>query len=558
MARLLAIEWDAREARVAVATRRGRDAVIEQAFAIDLLPKKQTDGKASTEKVGDVDIGHRLKEALTARGLHKVETLVAVGRANIELRVLNVPAAPDDELPDMVRFQAMQQFASIGEDWPLDYVPLDKSSDGGQSVLAAAIAPALVAQIRSTCETATLEPQRLVLRPFAAASLLRRRTDDQRCRLMVDVLTDEADLSVLADGNVVFLRTVRLPASHDGPDGWRPLLGEIRRTISAAQSQLGNRRVEVVTLCGDEHDHRELKTAVAQQLSLEVESFNPFVGPVGRRAARTADELPLSMSGALSLTKEALKAFPENPGRFAPLLGLLAVEAAGDRHAIDFLHPRKRPPPPSKRRRTLILAGGAAALLLAGGVMLFASLSSLDSEIAQKNKQSLEMDAKVKKANVLRDRVEKVDEFVRGDVVWLEKLRKLSNEFPPADQALVTQLVVNAGGAQGGGQARVECAAKQISTIDAIERQLREKGNQVSGTGAQREERLGDYGWKSTETIVVPPPDEEDVPSPSSSPSSLTAPKPSTAPGKPAGRPSTQTPPAKTPTQPARGGGGPR
>jgi hypothetical protein len=39
MARLLALEWDAREARVAVARTRGRDVVLEHAFAVSLVPR---------------------------------------------------------------------------------------------------------------------------------------------------------------------------------------------------------------------------------------------------------------------------------------------------------------------------------------------------------------------------------------------------------------------------------------------------------------------------------------------------------------------------------------
>lgn len=550
MARLLALEWDAREARVAVATRRGRDAVIEQAFAIDLLPGK--DG-------GEVNIGERLRTALAARGLGKVETLVAVGRANIELRVLNVPAAPDEELPDMVRFQAMRQFASIGEDWALDFVPLDRSSDGGQSVLAAAISPELIKQIKSTCTAATLEPQRLVLRPFAAASLLRRRTQDPRCRLMVDVLTDEADLTVLSDGHVVFLRTVRLPAAHDGAESWRPLLNEIRRTISAAQSQLGKRRVEVVTLCGEESDHRELKTALTQQLGIEVESFNPFSQPAANKQESGGEsELPLSMSGSLSLTREALQAFPENPGRFAPLLGMLAVEVAGDRHAIDFLHPRKRPPPASNRRKYLVIGGGVAAVLLVGGAMLMMSLSSLDSQIAALKKESLGMDAEVKAGALLEADVEKIDEFVMGDITWLEKLAKLSRDFPPAEDVVLTQVTMSVRSG-GGGQASLDGAAKQSSTVGALERKLREKGNRISPGGTNFDERQTDYKWLFSESITLPPVDvtgEEESDAAPAGGSAPSAAKPAGA-ARPAASPAPAKPSAAKPST-GNGQGGAR
>ena len=114
--------------------------------------------------------------------------------------------ATDDELPDMVRFQASRQFSTLGDDWPLDFVPVGSTAESGGSVLAAAISPRLVAQIEQTCEAAGLNPSRFVLRPFAAASLLCRRDDrpESRVRMMIDLLSDEADLTVLIDRSGLF------------------------------------------------------------------------------------------------------------------------------------------------------------------------------------------------------------------------------------------------------------------------------------------------------------------------------------------------------------------
>ncbi|MBI1904233.1 MAG: hypothetical protein HYS13_24320 [Planctomycetia bacterium] len=507
MSRLLAIEWDAREARVAVATCRGKEAVIEQAFAVDLQPREG--GGSPTE----VNVAQRLRDALAERGIGKAETLVALGRANIELRVLSVPAAPDEEMPDLVRFQAMRQFASIGEDWPLDFVPLEHTSEGTANVLAAAVAPELVKQIRGTCEAAGLEPLRLVLRPFAAAALLRRRAQDRRCRLMVDLLTDEADLTVLADGQVAFMRTVRL-ASHDPEPAWRALLGEMRRTIAAAHQQLGNRRVELVTICGDPSEHGELKAAVASQLSLEIEYFDPFTGPPGKQVPASGELMPLSLSGAISLTPHLLKVLPEHPGRFAPLLGMLAAEAGGTAHAIDFLHPRHRPAPPSRRGRWVTVGasvGGAVAVAL---VVMVGWLWSLDSQITGLKKKSFNMDKEVKAAQKLRANADRVDEFVSGDVVWLEELRELSTELPPPEEATVAGMTFGTRVAGGGGQLIADGYVRQSSTIDLMERKLRDERHKVSGTGGGYEDQQPTLRWRFKETIQVLPEEEVARPAP--------------------------------------------
>ncbi len=138
MARLLAVEWDGREARVAVARRSASSIAVEQAFSIQL----DSDSGES--------VGQQIASTLSQRGIAREETLVGVGRSNIELRVLSIPPAPDDELPEIVRFQAMRQFTALNEDWPLDFVVLDRN-DEEVTILAAAISCDLVTQSNNTC-----------------------------------------------------------------------------------------------------------------------------------------------------------------------------------------------------------------------------------------------------------------------------------------------------------------------------------------------------------------------------------------------------------------------
>src|SRR6185295_11066929 len=169
MSRLIAIEWDAKEARVAIGRKRGGSGVvIDQAFAV-ALPQRDEGSTA------EPDVGGVLAKALADHGMARSEALVAVGRANIELRFLSTPPVPEEELPDVVRFQAVRSFTTFGDEWPLDFVPLEPNADGGMNVLAAAIAPDLLEQIRKDCTAAGITLSRLVLRPFAAAALLREQ-----------------------------------------------------------------------------------------------------------------------------------------------------------------------------------------------------------------------------------------------------------------------------------------------------------------------------------------------------------------------------------------------
>lgn len=491
MPRLIALEWDATEARVVVARHRGPELVLEQAFTVDLRAR-------GAGPAGETRVGEKLAAALSARGVGKGEVLVAVGRASIELRQLTLPPAPEEELPDLVRFQAMRQFSNVGEDWPLDFTPLDSEGES-LNVLAAAISPDLVRQIEQYCADADLKPKRLVLRPFAAASLLvRRRPQFDECRLLVDWLADEVDLTVLIGEQVVFLRTVRLPAVDEPSQQAQSLIREIRRTMAAAQNQLGGRGVQRIVLCGQEeappgeepdasstaerHTRYEVKSQIEEALSLPVEWINPLDG--------------------FELGDELLRRRPGRPGRFAPLCGMVLDEADSSSHAIDFLHPRRRAAPPSPKRRAAIWGGIAAAVAIAIGGMIWIKLAMLDSQIAGLKTQSRDLDKPLESARKLKSKVDAIDEFAASEVAWIDEMRHLSRSLPPAEKVMLTRLAVRTTPAP---QIVLDGVARAPDDVQALEKALRDARHKVHGEGVREDPKRSSYRWAFSETIRISP-----------------------------------------------------
>jgi Tfp pilus assembly PilM family ATPase len=485
MSRLLALEWDAKEARVVVARKRGPDVSVEQAFSI-ALPQGQGAGPADNE------VGPAVAKALADHGLSRSEALVAVGRSSIELRFLSTPPVPPEELPDLVRFQALRQFTALGDDWPLDYVPLAPNADGGTNVLAAAISPEQLEQVRSTCQAAGVTLSRLVLRPFAAASLIKKDTADGKCRMIVDLVGDDADLTVMIGEQVIFPRTVRLPAAADPDTLARVLLAEGRRTMIAAQNQLGGRRVEEVIIFGDGLHHTTVKQGLEKDLSLPVMLVDPFD----------------KVTWASSAKK------PDYPGTFAPLLGLLADEISGPAHAIDFLHPRKRPAPPN-RRRLYVLAGAAAAAVVLVGVFLVQwQLWALDGQIKSLTTEKTKKQATAKKSRQPVEEVAKLDRLAAGDIIWIEELARLSEQFPPADKVRVEELIANVD-PKGGGKVSLNVLADAPASIGSIEDRVRDASHRVLGSGAQYDAQAeGNLKWRAKEDVTIAPLDPEAEPAP--------------------------------------------
>ena len=427
MPHLLAIEWDDAEARLAVAEVRRDSVVLEQAFSITLESSRLKSGAESAGPVsmsGAHDlgaIGNQINEALTARGIRRGKTLVAVGRANIELKNLTLPPAPDDELPELVRFQAEREFNALSDEWPLDFIPLPSEPEEQLTVLAAAISPELIAEIQITCQGANLAPARLILRPCAAASLLcrARPAEEKKLRLLVDLLAEEADLTVLSGDAVVFMRTARLPVESFQHDPLRILLPEIRRTIAAVHNRFTGRHVEEVFLCGEPSQQGNLAHDIGRELDIPAEVFNPL--------------------SCCTLGAELRRSMPDQPGRFAPLVGMLLDEASPGIGTIDFLNPRRKPEAPNRRREYTIAAAAALLLLLVGGGWMWYALGSLDDKIGELTDQINGQKKQVNEAKELVDKAGEIDKWLGGEISWLDQLAYLADKSPGAEYLMLTR-----------------------------------------------------------------------------------------------------------------------
>ncbi len=475
MPRMLAIEWDDHEARAAVANLRGSDVQIEHALSIPL-----------TEELSDREVGQKVAEALAELGISKPETLVGLGRANIELRVLTLPPAPPEDRPDLVRFQAQSSFTTLGPDWPLDYVELESDESGSAKALAAAISPDLLTKIREVTAAAELDPQRLVLRPFAAASILRRAgaAPSGQCVLMIDVVGDDADLTVLADGHVAFMRTVRVPQTEDGAVRAKSLLGEIRRTIVAAHNQMGDRRVEKIVVCGVEAAHEQFKRVAEDALQQPVSFLNPFDG--------------------VSLSRSLKQAMPAEPGRFAPLLGMLRDEAEDAAHAVDFLNPKRRPEPPSRRNQNVAMGAVAAsvALILLAAGWLYKGM--LDSRIEELTTASNDKDTAVQKANSLVTHSASLKNFDRRDVTWLDEIAKMAGEIPPAEEVIINDFSLTTYNGPGA-RMTLKGYVEEPAMVRKLESSLRYNNNVVNGKRAINDPNRDEYDWLFDVTVIVEP-----------------------------------------------------
>jgi len=495
MSRFLALEWNGDEARAAVASRHGDRALIEQAFAIPLQPAAQEEGPS------EPDFGKSIAEALGARGIGQLDALAAVGRGSVELRQLQLPAAPDVELPGMVRLRAMLEFNELDEKWLLDFVPIDDASKSNRSVLAAAIAPAVIERIQAVCQRSGLRIQRVLLRSCAAAALLARARIAQRgqVQLFVELFSNQADLTAVVDGRVLLPRMVRLSGDVSDSAGLQGLLTEIRLTMAAVQNQFSGHQVAGIVLCGRGEADAAIARQIEQSVGTRTTLLDPFAG--------------------LDLGPQLRQSPPEQPGRFAAVLGMLLTECEQARHAIDFLHPRHAVAPANPRRKWAYVAGAAALLLLAYLVYGRLAYWRLDNEVRRLETRSAEADSILRAAGSRNlAAANEIANWVDGEVVWLDRLRDLCEDFPTADVATVSHLVVTrqsdqmtgirsparaSAGAEMQGRMDIEGWARDNKAVSEMEQRLRAHSRRLEGSKTNEDRSLPPYSVKFRTTVHV-------------------------------------------------------
>jgi Tfp pilus assembly PilM family ATPase len=496
MPRILAIDWDRREARALLITSGATGMSVSGAWTASLVT---AEGAGLEGK----QIGARLAVAMSGAVSGKVTTLVGVGRDNVQMQLLSLPPAPESELPEMVRFQADREFTTLGSEAALDFIPLTGDAQTPHQVLAVALSAAGMAEARDVCEPLGVELNRIPLRAAAAGALVYRArvVADDKVALIVNPFIDEADLTVQAGDKVVLMRTVRLPdSSQEGRQ--RALLGEIRRTLAAVRQQLADGKVDHVVVCGSASDS-EQDTGLSDELEVPVTYLDPTTqAPSG-----------LASQGVAA----------DGLARFAAVLGMALTEADRRPPVVDFANVRRTAEGRRIGRVHALAAAAAVIGILAVVANLWRQASAPAKQLAEIEAAIAAMQPQAEPFEAITARAAAIEGWQATDVNWLDEIEQLarrirpepfsSKEFPVNDDVVVTQLNLSrAGGADAvGGHVDLQIKAKSDSAIRDLEQRLRASGQKVVPGGVQRDSTVPGYP-RSTSVQLQVVPSEEDEP----------------------------------------------
>jgi len=473
MPRILAVDWDRREARCVLASAAGGKLRISMGKAVPLVD--WAEGGESRP-----DVAGSLRALLDDPRSARAVALVSVDRTDVEVLNLALPPAKESELPELVGLQAFRESQAAEDDAIVDFIVLGETGEEGTGgddapptqVMAAVLTKTQLEEIQTACSVAGSKPARVLLRPLAAASLFARRVSPtERVCLLVSLVGDEADLNVLVDGRVVFQRTVRLPEGVSEEAASQRLTAEIQRTLLVAQQgPLGPNPVERVFLFGGVEDHAHLVEAVTAELGLPATVVDPF-----------------------EITDMPDDGLPQHSGRFAALVGMILDESYGS-HALDFLH-TKRPPARMDRRR--IAAGAASAVVLAVaalGYWAWSEVSDADAEIRRLSQEVQDRKDLLKQTAGKRQLVEAIRSWESGEVNWLDEIRDLSVRFPPARDLIVQRMTMTAD-RSGGGGVEFSGMARDPMVVTRMEQNVRDEYHEVRSRRVQERDQGKGYSW---------------------------------------------------------------
>jgi hypothetical protein len=150
----------------------------------------------------------QLRHALRDVPLKSPRALVVLPRDAVVVRKLDLPAVPDNELPDLVRLQAATKLATPVDKLVLDFLPLATQPDkAGISVLLLSVEQERLQKLRDAVRDVGLELVGCVTSSICVADLAVRSAGSDAVSglsLVVYQHRQRLELSALLDGQLIF------------------------------------------------------------------------------------------------------------------------------------------------------------------------------------------------------------------------------------------------------------------------------------------------------------------------------------------------------------------
>ena len=519
MSHWIAFSWDKNQILLLTARTKKGKAFFEKAVRIlPDLPDVSSHAPSSDSKIeqNSVVAGFtpetvkaKLRHFVQQERLGKYDTVVVVGRDDVEVRSMIFPPVPNDEIPEMARFQASKEFTEYDATASLDFVLFDGARKDKKHILAASLTKARRETIEDIVTGAGLDLQRVVLGPCESAKRFSTITVQQRTggagktTLLVEMGEYSATLILLYRGMAAFVRTAHFQKpiwseldrvnskqfeNAEELANWKWLTADFKRTIVAAINDVPSEKVDEIVLCGTGERYEKLVRLLEESLAVPVSLFN--VWRFENREGEIANHLPV---------------YEE---QFLPLIGALTPALAEKPNALDFKNPKRKPEKQSKRHLiTLAIAVSLILVFVLGGWGFYRRMS-LESELEILNAQMNSLKENTARTDRLKSQNDVIAKWQENDVDWLEQLEWLSNSIPPDEDVILNGNLALRAPVNANPTIVFTALTRGTTVAPLLEQNLRDETHTVRSPKAEQSNDRT-YTQKRELTVTILPPPKE-------------------------------------------------
>ncbi|WP_166827058.1 hypothetical protein [Thalassoroseus pseudoceratinae] len=465
MADILAIGWDERRLIVLDADSTKQGVAVRRSFELewpeDIAPSEQPN-----------EAGRWLKESFEKLGLAGRTVVLGLPRSDYVTRRLEVPDAPDEELPNLVRFQAAAKTATSLDQLRLDFLPIAKIGEqASRDVLLFTIPRGRLDALSrlfaaSELTVSGIAPAVVGLSEMVAHAQVETQSPETVV-LAVSVHQHGGEAAVLYRGHLLLTHAFRL---SEGENSVSVVVPEIRRALVTLRSHWPTLQVERTWLNTDT-SYEELQAALANAVRTDVLRLEPSRVPSVSLDASVQDSFSSHMLSPLGLLLQKNRCLADT---------------------LDFLHPRQpRARRDPKRTRMLAIAAGVVVVFGIGYFLRSNAVSRLDEQIQTVAAQIDEADDFIDDREESLTSAADVDAWLVKSVRPLERFAEFETASPGRDRVVVQTWQATAEPRGARAQISGVALAKEDSDRRDLLRELAAQGYDVHATRVEDSEEGG-------------------------------------------------------------------
>lgn len=398
-----------------------------------------------------------LRETLKRNGINARQVALSLPREDAVLRLLELPAVSDDELPTLVRFQAAARSAQSIDQLLLDFLPLPMRAGIPQKeVWLATVLLSTVDPIRSLLRDAGLDLVQLTISSLCLAELVaraeaRRSAEKPGASLVILRQGYRMELAVVHERQLIAAHTVKWSSANEIPPVAK-MLAEVSRVLVQVQGWLPEGTLQHGWVIGEDADVGDLPEALSRRWKCPVERLNAW---------RDCQLSPDTSKFAGSATDYAIAA------------GLALIQSGGLTPRLDLLHPRQ-PAPKRDPRKPLYAAGAAAGLLVAaiGTAIVQQTLASYDSLIANLHSEELKLDRQLKEGEPTFVAANTIEDWQSRNINQLNQMAELYREMDGTKRIVISDYQFNTSAGNVIGKLKLVGRARARQDFQQLEQHL--------------------------------------------------------------------------------------